>query len=341
MRAYDTVQPPNPTIVRPSLDPKRTANGLALTLPTRWNSWNRLGCEIDDKLIRATADVMVSSGMRDAGYVDLILDDCWQEPRDTQGQLTANSGKLPSRMKALGDYIHARVLKFGIYSDAGSMTCGRNPGSQGHEYQDARTFAECGADYLKYDWCYTGTRNSEEANALMADALRATGRDIVFSICDWGVDHLRDSDGSLPWQWDAKIGNLWRTTTDIGNDRQGRTGFLIGVVDIVDRNEPLYAFAGPKRLAEADALHGIAEDRCQGLWKVKGLGEAPLPLFAAADACEQVISPGGTRTRGWSDEWRWSQSPQSHLPARPDSRLAAQWRRGARGCSAHPISRLC
>jgi alpha-galactosidase len=264
-RVYDTVQPSNPTIVRPSLDNKRTANGLALTPPMGWNSWNKFGCKaLTEQVVRDTANEMASNGMRDAGYAYLILDDCWAGPRDAQGALTADPEKFPSGMKALGDYVHSKGLKFGIYSDAGKLTCAKQPGSQGHEYQDAMSFASWGVDYVKYDWCHTGSRNTEEAYALMADALRATGRDIVFSICNWGVDRPNESDKSLPWEWGMKIGNLWRTTSDIRNDWQGRVRFGIGVLDIVDKNEPLYPHAGPGHWNDPDMLE-VGIDKNEGL----------------------------------------------------------------------------
>jgi alpha-galactosidase len=242
----DLYEPPNPTIIRPSEDPKRTVNGLVLVPPLGWNSWNKFGCHITEKLVRGAADTIVSTGMREAGYVYVVIDDCWQVGRDEQGVLLADPAKFPSGMKALADYIHSQGLKFGIYSDAGSKTCGGRPGSQGHEYQDARTFAAWGVDYLKYDWCWTGVRKAEEAYALMADALRSTGRDIVLSICEWGKDR--------PWDWGPKIGNLWRTTTDIRNAWTGRVKFQIGMVDIVDLNEPLYAHAGPGHWNDPDML---------------------------------------------------------------------------------------
>jgi alpha-galactosidase len=273
----DLYEPPNPTIIRPSADPKRTVNGLALTPPMGWNSWNKFGCNIDEQLVRSAADTMVSSGMRDAGYIYVVIDDCWQVDRDAQGVLVADPKKFPSGMKALSDYIHSKGLKFGIYSDAGSKTCGGRPGSQGHEYQDARTFAAWGVDYLKYDWCWTGVRKAEEAYALMADALRSTGRDIVFSICEWGKDQ--------PWEWGPKIGNLWRTTADIRAAWAGRVRFRIGMVDIVDLNEPLYAHAGPGHWNDPDMLEigngGLtdAEERSHfSLWAIMAA-----PLMAGND----------------------------------------------------------
>jgi alpha-galactosidase len=242
----DLYEPPNPTIVRPSEDPLRPVNGLALTPPMGWNSWNKFGCEINEELVRGAAETMVSTGMRDAGYLYVVIDDCWQSGRDAQGTLVADPAKFPSGIKKLSDYIHSKGLKLGIYSDAGSKTCGGRPGSQGREYQDARTFAEWGVDYLKYDWCWTGVRKSEEAYALMADALRSTGRDIVFSICEWGKDR--------PWEWGPRIGNLWRTTSDIRDGWTGRVQFAIGVVDIINLNEPLYAHAGPGHWNDPDML---------------------------------------------------------------------------------------
>jgi alpha-galactosidase len=233
----------------PSKDPSRMANGLAQTPPMGWNSWNKFACNINEDTVRRVADAMVTSGMRDAGYEYVVIDDCWHGPRDANGFITADPQKFPSGMRALGDYIHSKGLKFGIYSDAGKMTCGKRPGSQGHEYQDALTYARWGVDYLKYDWCYTGARNAEEAYALMADALKASGRDIVLSICEWG--------NNQPWLWARKIGNLWRTTGDIWDafDRtDSKYSWAHNVVSIVDQNEPLWPYAGPSHWNDADML---------------------------------------------------------------------------------------
>jgi alpha-galactosidase len=233
----------------PSKDPSRMANGLAQTPPMGWNSWNKFACNINEDTVRRVADAMVTSGMRDAGYEYVVIDDCWHGPRDANGFITADPQKFPSGMRALGDYIHSKGLKFGIYSDAGKMTCGKRPGSQGHEYQDALTYARWGVDYLKYDWCYTGARNAEEAYALMADALNASGRGIVLSICEWG--------NNQPWLWARKIGNLWRTTGDIWDafDRtDSKYSWAHNVVSIVDQNEPLWPYAGPGHWNDADML---------------------------------------------------------------------------------------
>ena len=271
---------PNRSIFRPSMDPNRTANGLALTPPMGWNSWNKFGCNIDEKSVRAVADAMVSTGMRDAGYQYVVIDDCWQGKRDADGNILADSVKFPSGIKALADYIHSKGLKFGIYSDAGSKTCGGRLGSQGHEYQDALTYARWGVDYLKYDWCFTGTRNSEEAYALMADALRATDRDIVFSICNWGVNRPTMTDKSMPWDWGQKIGNLWRTTEDIYDAWAGRRRSSLGMVNIVDLTEPLYSYAGPGHWNDPDMLEigngGMSTVEYRGQFSLWAMMAAPL-----------------------------------------------------------------
>ncbi|WP_116092099.1 glycoside hydrolase family 27 protein [Sphingomonas crusticola] len=239
----------DPNHLPPSLDPKRTANGLAQTPPMGWNSWNKFACNVTEKTIRATADAIASNGMKEAGYQYVVIDDCWHGARDADGFITQDKDRFPSGIKALADYVHSKGLKFGIYSDAGKLTCGGRPGSQGHEYQDAIQYARWGVDYLKYDWCSTGTRNAEEAYALMADALRATGRDIVFSLCEWGQNK--------PWLWASKIGNLWRTTGDIWDsfDKQDKAhSWANNMLRIVDLNEPLWPFAGPGHWNDPDML---------------------------------------------------------------------------------------
>lgn len=224
-------------------------NGLALTPPMGWNSWNKFACDNNEQTVRATADAMAASGMRDAGYQYVVIDDCWQTSRDANGFIVADAQKFPSGIKALADYVHSRGLKFGIYSDAGRLTCGGRPAGQGHEYQDAITYARWGVDYLKYDWCNTGDRNAQEAYAVMADALRSSGRDIVFSMCEWGT--------AKPWLWAKNIGNLWRTTGDIFDSfstKDPKRDWAHTVVDIVDLNEPLWPYAGPGHWNDADML---------------------------------------------------------------------------------------
>jgi alpha-galactosidase len=237
-----------------------------------WNSWNKFACNVNEAIVRRVADAMVSSGMRDAGYHYVVIDDCWHGPRDAEGNITADRERFPSGMRALADYIHAQGLKFGIYSDAGRTTCGGRPGSQGHEYQDARTYASWGVDYLKYDWCATGTRNAEEAYALMADALRATGRDIVFSICEWG--------NNQPWLWAQRVGNLWRTTGDIYDHWDGVDRWQHGVMNIVDQNEPLWPFAGPGHWNDPDMLEigngGMSDSEYRAHFSLWAMMAAPL-----------------------------------------------------------------
>ena len=247
-------------------------NGLALTPPMGWNSWNKFACNVNEATVRAIADAMVSSGMRDAGYVYVVIDDCWHGPRDADGFITADKEKFPSDMKALADYVHSKGLKFGIYSDAGRHTCGGRPGSQGHEYQDALAYARWGVDYLKYDWCDTGSRNAEEAYKTMADALRATGRDITYSMCEWGT--------SKPWLWASKVGNLWRTTGDVIDHWEGKYDYSWGIVSIVDMNEPLWPHAGPGHWNDPDMLEvgngGLSDDEYRSHFSLWAMMAAPL-----------------------------------------------------------------
>jgi len=157
---------------------------IALTPPMGWNSWNKFGCNVNEDMIKEMADAMVFSGMRDAGYEYIVIDDCWQIDRDKEGNIIPDPDRFPSGMKALADYIYSKGLKFGLYSDAGTMTCQKRPGSRGYEFQDARTYAEWEIDYLKYDWCNSGTQNAEASYSTMRDAIFKAGRPIVFSICE-------------------------------------------------------------------------------------------------------------------------------------------------------------
>ena len=254
----------------------KAPNGLALTPPMGWNSWNKFACNVNEQTVRDTADAMVSSGMRDAGYQYVVIDDCWHGPRDANGFITADAQKFPSGIKTLAGYVHSRGLKFGIYSDAGRLTCGARPGSQGHEYQDALTYASWGVDYLKYDWCNTGDRNAQEAYAVMADALRQSGRPIVFSMCEWGT--------AKPWLWAKNTGNLWRTTGDIFDsfDKQddAHKSWAHTVVEIVDLNEPLWSHAGPGHWNDADMLEvgnrGMAPNEYRAHFSLWAMMASPL-----------------------------------------------------------------
>jgi alpha-galactosidase len=223
-------------------------NGLALTPPMGWNSWNKFGCEnINEKLIREIADAMVSSGMKDAGYQYIVIDDCWQIARDESGNIIADPKKFPSGMKVLADYVHSKGLKFGLYSTAGTKTCQGRPASWGYEFQDARQYAAWEVDYLKYDWCNNGQQNSVAAYSIMRDALKQAGRPIVYSICEWG--------SSKPWLWAKDVGNLWRTTNDIldcWDCKQDWGG--IGIMGILDQQIGLESFAGPGYWNDPDML---------------------------------------------------------------------------------------
>jgi len=220
---------------------------LAKTPPMGWNSWNKFECDINEQTIREIADAMVVDGMRDAGYVYLVIDDCWQIGRDSSGNIIADPNRFPSGMKSLGDYIHSKGLKFGIYSDAGTATCQGRPGSRGYEFQDARTYASWGVDYLKYDWCNHGKQNAEASYTTMRDALYKAGRPVVYSICDWGV--------SKPWEWAAGVGHLWRSTEDILNcfDCKNYWGGN-GVVQIIDLFTDIGQYTGPCHWNDADML---------------------------------------------------------------------------------------
>jgi alpha-galactosidase len=217
---------------------------LALTPPMGWNSWNTFGGRINEEIVRQTADAFVETGLKDAGYEYVVIDDTWEAPeRDAEGRLAAHPEKFPSGIPALADYVHERGLKFGIYSCAGTHTCGVRPASFGHEWVDAHTFAEWGVDFLKYDCCYVP--NGVEVQSLyrkMGVALRATGRPIVFSVCEWGMTH--------PWDWagHAAGAHMWRTTGDITDnwDYMCELGF--------ERQKNLERFAGPRQWNDPDML---------------------------------------------------------------------------------------
>jgi alpha-galactosidase len=242
--------------------------GLALTPPMGWNSWNHFACNVDEKTIREVADAMVTSGMKDAGYVYVNIDDCWHGTRDSLGFIRPDPERFPSGMKALADYVHAKGLKLGIYSDAGWKTCGGRPGSRGHEYQDALTYASWGIDYLKYDWCNTEALNAQGAYLTMGNALVAAGRPIVFSLCEWG--------DNKPWDWGKEIGHLWRTTGDIYNCFDCVVNYggwnSWGMLQILDMQKELRQHAGPDHWNDPDMMEvgngmSLSEDRAHfSMW---------------------------------------------------------------------------
>jgi alpha-galactosidase len=254
--------------------------GLALTPPMGWNSWNKFQCNVDERMIREIADAMVSSGMKDAGYQYVVIDDCWHGERDSFGFIHPDPERFPSGMKALADYVHSKGLKFGVYSCAGIKTCGGRPGSRGHEYQDALTYASWGVDYLKYDWCNTAGLSAVGAYSTMRDALFAAGRPVVFSLCEWGDNQ--------PWLWAKDVGHLWRITGDITNcfDCEVNHGIWSswGVMKIVEMRKDIRKYAGPDHWNDPDMLEvgngmSVSEDRSHfSLWCILAA-----PLIAGND----------------------------------------------------------
>jgi alpha-galactosidase len=242
--------------------------GLALTPPMGWNSWNKFACNVDENLIKQVADAMVSSGMKAAGYEYVNIDDCWHGDRDSLGFIHPDPKRFPSGMKALADYIHSKGLKMGIYSDAGSQTCGGKPGSRGYEFQDAQMYAKWGIDYLKFDWCNTEGLKAEGAYKTIAAALKKAGRPIVLSICEWGNDK--------PWIWGPTSGHLWRTTGDIYSCfdciKDNGSWHANGVMKILDMQKNLRQYAGPGHWNDPDMLEvgngmSTSEDRAHfAMW---------------------------------------------------------------------------
>ena len=221
--------------------------GLAMTPPMGWNSWNTFEVEINEDLIKQTADILVESGMKDAGYTYIVVDDGWEAlERDPDGQLVPDPAKFPSGMKALADYVHAKGLKFGIHNCAGKTTCNGFPGGRGHEFEDARLYASWDVDYLKYDWCDHGSANAKETYSTMRDALYAAGRPIVFSLCEWG--------NNKPWEWAQDVGHLWRTTGDITDCYDCQGEYDMGMKYILKLQEGLHLYSGPDHWNDPDML---------------------------------------------------------------------------------------
>jgi alpha-galactosidase len=224
---------------------------LAPTPPMGFNTWNTFQTKISEGMLKEMVDSFVSSGMRDAGYQYFVLDDGWMAmDRDQNGSLLADPVKFPHGMKAFADYVHSKGLKFGIYNCAGAKTCAGYPGTRGHEYEDARLYASWGVDFLKYDWCNTDSLNAPEAYKTMSAALRATGRPIVFSICEWG-DHA-------PWLWAGSVGDLYRTTGDITasfiNNKNYGNWSAQSVISILDKQVPIRKYNGPNHWNDPDML---------------------------------------------------------------------------------------
>jgi alpha-galactosidase len=227
-----------------------------------WSTWNKFQGNINENVIVGIADAMVTSGLRDAGYVYINIDDCWHGNRDADGFIQADAKKFPHGMKWLSDYVHSKGLKLGIYSDCGTQTCAGMPGSLGHEYQDALQYARWGIDYLKEDWCNTINVNAKGAYQLMSDALRAAGRPIFHSMCEWG--------DNKPWKWARDIGHSWRVGPDIwcsfDSLRVFPTYVQYSVMDCIHKNDTLREYAGRGHWNDPDMLEcgngmTVSEDR--------------------------------------------------------------------------------
>ena len=251
---------------------------LAGTPPLGWNTWYAFGCQVTETNVKAAVDAMASNGMKAAGYEYVGLDDCWQGERDSEGHIHSND-RFPD-MKALGDYIHSRGFKFGIYSSPGPKTCGGYAGSYGHEKEDAETYANWGVDFLKYDWCSAREvykpDQIEFAYKKMHDAILMTGRPMIYSLCEYGM--------AAPWMWGPKIGaNLWRTTDDVSNKIDFQEYARMMFVGF--GQEGLQHFAGPGHWNDPDFLQignrglNLDEEKTQmTLWSLLAA-----PLFSSTD----------------------------------------------------------
>jgi alpha-galactosidase len=245
--------------------PRKPDRGRAMTPPMGWNSWNHFHCNVTDSIVRAQADAMAASGMRDAGYRYIVIDDCWQTSRDSKGVIVPDSTRFPHGIRALADYVHGRGLLFGIYTDVGTMTCQGRPGSLGHEKQDAETYAAWGVDYLKADWCHSEGLDARVQYTKLRDALVHTKRPIVFSICEWGVNR--------PWEWAPNVGNLWRTTEDISDDWSS-------MLDNLDESAQHPSAARPGGWNDPDMLEvgngGMTDDEYRAHFSLWAIMAAPL-----------------------------------------------------------------
>ena len=240
-------------------------NGLGRTPQMGWNSWNKFACKISEKLIIDTINELNESGLKEAGYKYINIDDCWQRSRHQNGTIIPDRIAFPNGIKPLVDYAHSKGLKFGIYSDAGYYTCERRPGSLGYEEIDAQTYADWGVDYLKYDNCFKGHIKSIERYEKMREALKKTGKKIFYSICNWGEEEV--------YKWGKEVGNSWRTTKDIKDNWKS-------MIRIIDINNKYYNYSGPGGWNDPDMLEvgngGMTNEEYKthfGLWAIS---KAPL-----------------------------------------------------------------
>src|SRR6185503_13611354 len=233
-----------------------SSNPVAATPPMGWNSWNLLGHAVGETAIRETAGALVTSGLKDCGYEYVVIDDCWSQKdgRDRNGDLVPDPQKFPGGMKALADYVHGLGLKIGIYSDAADLTCGRYPGSLGFEEQDARLWASWGFDFLKYDYCHAPAdqETAIQRYSRMGEALRKTGREFLFSLCEWG--------GRSPHLWGRDAGgHMWRVSGDVFDSwiniwMGAWNTYGIGVDVSIDTAADLQEFGGPGGWNDLDML---------------------------------------------------------------------------------------
>ncbi len=243
-----------------------------------WSTWNKFAGNINEDIIRSIADAMVETGLAEAGYTYINIDDCWHGKRDKDGFIQPDPKRFGSGIKALADYVHGKNLKLGIYSDAGTGTCAGMPGSLGHEYQDALQYARWEVDYLKEDWCNTTNINPIGAYQLMSDALREAGRPIFLSMCEWG--------GNEPWKWASEIGHSWRIGPDIwcnfDSIRVHSEGYTdVGVMQCIRRNEALRIYAGPGHWNDPDMLevgNGMTENEDRAHFSMWCMMASPLIL---------------------------------------------------------------
>jgi len=231
-----------------------------------WNSWNFFACAINETVIRETADALISTGLADLGYVYVNIDDCWSSTtRNLEGDLEPDQKTFPSGIKALADYVHAKYLKLGIYSDAGIYTCEVRPGSIFNEKRDANLFASWGIDYLKYDNCYNLGIEPKKRYPPMREALNATEHTIFYSLCEWGVDD--------PALWADSVGNSWRTTDDINDSWASMSA-------IADLNDKWATYAGPGGWNDPDMLEvgngGMTYQEYRSHFSIWALMKAPL-----------------------------------------------------------------
>lgn len=272
----------------PQQEPAPVPDGLALTPPMGFNNWNSTECgkEFNAEMIKDIADIFVAKGLKDAGYEYVNLDDCWALPeRDDDGKLVPDPERFPDGLKELGDYIHSKGLKFGIYSSAGTHTCSDDgfPGALGHEESDAQQFADWGVDYLKYDNCNNEGQDALPRFTAMRDALAATGRPIVYAICEWGSND--------PWEWAGDLGHLWRSTGDI-NDTWPK------LLENMKENLPLAEYAGPGQWNDPDMLEvgngGMTDTEYRSHFSMWSVMAAPLligtDLREADDAAFEILS---------------------------------------------------